>query len=153
MKNQSAAPSAPPSIQQYLLARIVGIVVVSFVAFGAAAWFVVLRPAQEELARVEMDSAAGKVESDVRSLTDQIERMLVTTRDWGYDGMLRIDRPQDVAALMIPVLRTRPQMSQFILANARGQSLQVGELDGGWVVRANDPDKLGNRQHWTYLDA
>jgi PAS domain S-box-containing protein len=153
LKNNSTAPTALPSIQQYLLARIVGIVVFSFVVFGAAAWFIVLRPAQDELARVEMDRAATQVESDVRSLIGQIERMLVTSRDWARDGMLRIDRPQDVAAIMIPVLRIRPQMSQFILANARGQSIQIGELDGGWVVRASDPDRLGASQHWTFLDA
>jgi two-component system sensor histidine kinase/response regulator len=152
LQKEPAAPAALPSLRQYLLARIVGIVVFSFVVFGAAAWFIVLRPAQDELARVEMDRAATQVESDIRSLISQIERMLVTSRDWARDGMLRIDRPQDVAAIMIPVLRTRPQMSQFILANARGQSLQIGELDGGWVVRASDPDRLGASQHWTYLD-
>jgi two-component system sensor histidine kinase/response regulator len=153
LTDKTAAASALPSIQQYLLARIVGIMVFAFVVFGAAAWLLVLRPAQDELARVEMDRAATQVESDIRSLIGQIERMLVTSRDWARDGMLRVDRPQDVAAIMIPVLRIRPQMSQFILANARGQSLQIGEHAGGWVVRANDPDKLGDRQHWTFLDA
>ena len=82
MKNQPAAPAALTSIQQYLLARIVGIMVFAFVIFGVAAWFTVLRPAQDELARVEMDRAATQVESDVRSLVGQIERMLVTSRDW-----------------------------------------------------------------------
>jgi two-component system sensor histidine kinase/response regulator len=152
LTEKTTAASALPSIQQYLLARIVGIVVFSFLVFGAAAWFLVLRPGQDELARVEMDRAATQVESDIRSLIGQIERVLITSRDWARDGMLRIDRPQDVAAVMIPVLRIRPQMSQFILANARGQSLQIGEHEDGWVVRANDPEKLGNRQHWTYLN-
>jgi len=149
-----AARSAPlPSIRRYLLARIVGIVLFSFVLFALAAWLIVLRPAQHELARLEMDRAAGQVEGQFRSLIEQIERVLVTSRDWGQQGMFALNRPQDVAALMIPVLRTRPQLSQVLLANERGQAIHFVAEPGGWLIREVDAAKLGNRQHWIHLNA
>jgi PAS domain S-box-containing protein len=145
--------SALPSIRRYLLVRIVGIVVFAFLAFALAAWLVVLRPSQDEIARLEMDRAASQVEAQVRALIDEIERVLVTSRDWGRDGLLQVHRPQDLAALMIPVLKTRPQLSQVLLAGANGQSIQFGRGDaGGWLIREMDPDKLGRQQHWIHLD-
>jgi PAS domain S-box-containing protein len=151
-ESQSAIASLP-SVRRYLLTRIVGIVVFSFILFGFATWLIVLRPAQDELARVEMDRAASQVESQIRSLIEQIERVLATSRDWGRQGLARVDRPQDIAALTIPVMRSRPQISQVLLANARGQAIHFIAERGGWLLREIDPDQLGRRQHWIHLNA
>jgi len=146
--------AAPKSIRRYLLLRIVGIVALSFLVFGVAAWLAVVRPAQDELARSEMDGAAAQVEGDIRALIGQIERVLVTARDWGRDGLLQVDRPQDFSALLIPVLRSRAQMSQIVLADQRGRALHLSaDAGGGWLLREVDPDRLGSRQHWIHLNA
>ena len=71
MNDASATPASLPSIRQYLVSRIVGIVVFSFAVFSAAAYFIVVRPAQDELARVDMDGAASQVEGDIRALVDR----------------------------------------------------------------------------------
>jgi PAS domain S-box-containing protein len=150
----SATSAALPSIRRYLLVRIVGIVLFSFVLLSLTAWLIVLRPSQDELARVEMDSAASKVESDIRALVEQIERVLITSRDWGRDGLLRIDQSQEFAKLMVPVLRTRPQISQIVIANARGQSLLLGAAaQGGWLMRRYDPEQHARPQQWTRIGA
>jgi len=142
-----------PSLRRYLVARIVGIVVFSFLVLAIAAWLVVLRPAQDELARVEMSRASQEVEGDIRALADQIERLLSTTRDWGRTGRIRVGAPNDFASLMIPVLRNRPQVSTVLLANEQGQAVLFGRgAGGGWLVRVIDYQKLGAQQHWTHLD-
>ena len=48
--------------------------------FFAAAYFLVVRPAQESLARAEMGRAADKVESDISALVGQIERVVGAVR-------------------------------------------------------------------------
>ncbi len=142
-----------PPIRRYLVSRVVGIVVFSFVVFAAAAWLIVLRPAQDELARVEMGRAADQVEGEIRALTDQIERVLVTARDWGRNGQILIREPNDLASLMIPVLRSLPQVSTVLVGNERGQAVLFGRAEGGnWLVRVIDYDKLGAQQHWTHLN-
>jgi PAS domain S-box-containing protein len=147
-------PSAPlPSIRRYLLTRIVGIVLFSFVVFCLAAWLVVLRPAQDEIARVEMAGAADRVEGNMRALIGQIEGALTTTREWGRSGLAQMSRPQDLASMMIPVLRSQPQISLLLLANEQGQAVQFGRDEGGgWLLRESDPEKTGRQQHWTHLN-
>ncbi|HTP62581.1 MAG TPA: PAS domain S-box protein [Burkholderiales bacterium] len=149
----SAPPRASlPSIRRYLVTRIVGIVVFSFVVFCFAAWLIVLRPAQDEIARIEMGSAADRVEGNARALIGQIESVLATAREWGRSGLVQMGRPQDVAAMMIPVLRSQPQISQVLIANGQGQALQFGRDEGGgWLLRESDPEKLGQQQHWIHL--
>ena len=151
---REAPPASLPSIRPYLATLIVGTVVFCFAVFSAAAYFIVVRPAQDELARVEMTRAAAEVESDIRGLIDQVERLLSTARDWGYSGLIRIGVPDDFSNLMIPVLRNRPQVSAVLLANERGQAVLFGHGEaGGWLARVIDYEKLGARQHWTRLAA
>ena len=75
MTDQSGAPNSLPSIRRYLLARIVGILLFSFVAFAAAAYFVIVRPTQVELARTAMEREAREVEGHLRSLIGASERL------------------------------------------------------------------------------
>jgi PAS domain S-box-containing protein len=114
----------------------------------------VVRPAQDELARAEMALAAEKVEGEVRALTDQIERVLRTVRDWGRNGQLQLAAPGEFSTLLIPLLRSRPQISSVLIANQRGQAALFGRDEkGGWLLRLVDYDKLGARQHWLRMNA
>jgi PAS domain S-box-containing protein len=114
----------------------------------------VVRQAQDELARAEMALAAEKVEGEVRALTDQIERVLRTVRDWGRNGQLQLAAPGEFSTLLIPLLRSRPQISSVLIANQRGQAALFGRDEkGGWLLRLVDYDKLGARQHWLRMNA
>ena len=142
-----------PSIQRLLLARIFGIVVLSFLLFSAAAWLAVVRPAQDELARLQLSRAALEVNDEVRALVQQTERVLATAREWGRSDLYRMNAPQDFAALMMPVLGARSQMSAVLFADERGRSLQLAHDEGGgWLVRESDVEKLPDRQHLLHLD-
>ncbi len=154
MNDSSVAPASLPSIRQYLVSRILGIVVLSFAVFSAAAYFIVVRPAQDEIARAEMGRAAEQVEGRVLALVGQIERVLLTAQQLGRTGgLVRIDRPQEFAALMIPFLKTREQISEILFADAQGRSLQIApEARGGWLVRVTDAGKLPGRQYWIHFN-
>src|SRR3954471_1933826 len=79
------------SIRQYLLLRIVALVVFAVVSFVAVAYVLVLRPAQDERARVEMRRSAATVEAEVTALIGHIQRVLLTFRDFGRNGLYRFD--------------------------------------------------------------
>jgi two-component system sensor histidine kinase/response regulator len=142
-----------PSIQRYLLARMVGVVLFSLVVFGGAAYLAVVRPTQEVLARGEMERAADRVEGEIRALIEQIERVLATSLEWGMSGLMQIGGAQDFAALMVPVLKIRPHITGAIFANERGQMIHLARHGDGWLVRTIDPVLLGKRQHWIHLSA
>jgi len=139
---------ALPSIRRYLLSRILGILLASFFVFLATVYFIVVRPAQEELARLEMSRVAAEVEGDISALISQMERVLGTGREWGRSGLFHLDQPQDFAALMIPIVRIRPQISAVLLADERGRGLQLNHAPEGWIVRETDVAKFGAQQHF-----
>ena len=142
------------SIRQYLLLRIVALVLLTVLGFAVIAYALVLRPAQEELARLEMTRAAAEVESDVSALIAQIERVLGTCREWGKSDLYRLDHLQGFAAMMIPILDLRPQISAILLADGRGRSLQLNrDRGGGWLIRETDVQRLGTRQRHVTLNA
>src|SRR5579859_3195444 len=141
-------PRALPSIRRYLLSRILGILLVSFLVFVGTAYLVVVRPVQEELARLEMGRVATEVEGDISALINQMERVLGTGREWGRSGLLHLDQPQEFAALMIPIMRIRPQVSAVLLADEGGRGLQLNRAPEGWTVRETDVAKFGAQQHF-----
>jgi two-component system sensor histidine kinase/response regulator len=151
--DRAAAPNSMLWIQRYLLARIVGIVLVAFVVLAAAAYFLILKPAQERIGRAEMESAADQVEGEIRTLIGQIERVLATSREWGVNGLVRIDNIQDFAAQLGPVLRIRPHIAGALIASERGRMIHLQRAPDGWLLRAIDPVLLGKRQHWIHLSA
>jgi two-component system sensor histidine kinase/response regulator len=154
LSDASSEPNALPTIRQYLLTRIVGIVVFSFAVLSAAAYLVVLRPAQDEIARIEMERAADQVEADIRALVGQIERVLETAREWGRRGLVDVRSRQEFATLMIPVLKIRPQISRVLLADERGQALLFARgVPGQWELRSIDIEKTGKLQRAVRLNA
>jgi len=147
------ARTSLPWIRRYMLTRIVGIVVLAFAVFAAPAYFLIIRPAQEEIARVEMERAADQVENEISALIEQIERVLATGREWGTSGLLQIHGVRDFAALMAPVLKARPQITAALFATERGRTIILEPVQDGWRARSLDPESLGGRQHWTNFDA
>ena len=155
MQDAPAQHEKRQSIRRYLLLRILALVVAAVFGFLGVAYVLVLRPAQEELARVEMTRAAGAVEGEVRALIAQIERVLGTAREWGKADLYRFDRPQEFARLLIPVIDIRPQISAILIADADGRSLQINRVrdGGGWLIRDTDVARLGTRQRHITLSA
>ncbi|MGH8688919.1 MAG: PAS domain S-box protein, partial [Burkholderiales bacterium] len=153
MTDRSDAPKTLPSIRRYLLARIVGITVISFAAFSAAAYFVIVRPTQEQLARSEMARAAQEVEGRVGSLIAEKEQLLALLVDWSRSGVASVGSTQEVGRLLIPVLRAQSQDSVISFADQKGRALLFGrEPHGSWLLRLCDVADWGGRQHWIHLN-
>src|SRR5258706_6234370 len=115
-----------PSIRQYLLLRMVGVVAVSFIVFSSAAYLFVVRPAQDELARVEMSRAAEEVEGRMRQLIGESEQQLALLYAWVQSGLIGVNSTQEVARLLIPTLRQQPQGSVIAVADERGRTPRFG---------------------------
>jgi two-component system, sensor histidine kinase and response regulator len=143
-------PSAQlPSIRQHLVLRVIAIVLLAFAVFGVAVYTIVVRPAEDQLARLQMASAADDVEAKVESLTSQIERLTDTTRDRGINRSISIRDPDDFAREMIPVLKRRPQILNVLFAGDDGKAIYLGRNQGaGWLARIIDFEKQGKRQRW-----
>src|SRR3954471_17612451 len=140
------------SIRRYLLLRIVALVVFAIVSFAVVAYVLVLRPAQDERARVEMRRSAAVVGTDVTALIGHIRRRLGTGRDFGRNGLYRFDRPLEFAKLLIPIINVRPQISNILFADTSGRAMQIARLpDGTWQIRETDVERLGTLQRQTAL--
>ena len=148
-------PDTRPPIQDYLLKRILSIVVLSFAIFAGATYIVVIHPAQTELARTAMTRASEQVEGSVRGLFGRSEQQLTVMKDWGRSGMLRIDAPQEFATLLIPVMKAHRHMAAAIYADDHGRYMEINpdpDLGTGWIVRVADIPGHGAQQHWFHYD-
>ncbi|WP_088967738.1 response regulator [Vogesella sp. LIG4] len=138
-----------------MLKRILSIVILAFVIFAGATYFVVIRPAQNELARTAMARASELVENDVRRLFGHAEQQLISMRDWGRSGMLQINAPQHFADLFIPILKAHRQISAAIYADGQGRYMEINpdpDQSSGWIVRVADIPGHGAKQHWIHYD-
>jgi two-component system sensor histidine kinase/response regulator len=143
-----------PSVRRLLLLRIVGIVLIAFAAFTMAAYVVVVQPAQEERAVTGMGYAFDRVQGELEALTAQVERVALTTAEWGADGMIAVDRPGEMARLLLPVLRARSQISNVVYYNERGEGLSLHRPSVGMVsVRYSNPERNGKRHVYRFYDA
>jgi len=135
------------SIRQYLLLRVVALVLLVVFGFLGVSYLLVLRPAQDELAGLAMSRAAEAVETDVTALVAHIERVLSTCREWGKSELFGLETPREFAKLLVPIIDVRPQISAILIADTRGRSLQLNRIrEGGWLIRETDVARLGTRQ-------
>ncbi|CAN0627404.1 putative two-component system response regulator [Burkholderia multivorans] len=137
------------ALHVFLLKNILGTVILAFACFLAASYFTVVGPTQKELANTVMKRASEQVGSGVRSMFGGTQNSLATMRGWGRDGILRLNDPDGFANLLIPVLKSQPQISVAILADGQGRSIQVNherEQETGWVVHVADPPEHGATQ-------
>ncbi|MFV3307746.1 response regulator [Pseudomonas sp. NY15181] len=144
-----------PAIHDYLLYRILGIVVLAFAIFAIATYLVVTRPAQDELANTAMARASEQVESDVGALFGRATEQLNTLREWGRSGVLDTEAPDAFAKLLIPALRAQRQIAGVIFADGQGRYIELNpESDHGasWIVRVANIPRDGAVQRWFHYD-
>jgi len=144
-----------PAIHDYLLHRILGIVVLAFATFATATYLVVTRPAQDELANTAMARAAEQVENDVGVLFGRATGALNTLREWGRSGVLDTEAPHAFAKLLIPTLRAQRQIAGAIFADGQGRYIELNpEADQGasWIVRVANIPRDGAVQRWFHYD-
>ena len=146
---QAAGRRPLASLNKLLLMGIISIVVAAFVTFVFAAWWLVARPMQEELAQAQVARAAERGRDSVRSLVGQIERVLLTGADLGLQGSFRLDDVEGFNRLFIPFLKNRPQVSAVVFADDTGREIfLLRQPNNEWHTRITNIGKMGKRQQW-----
>ncbi len=139
------------SIRTRILLQIVAIIAVLFLALGGAIYATIVSPIVDDLAEAEMAKASDQASASVNGLVGQIERVLVTAKDWGEFGALDFNDVDQLNRFFVPVLLNRPQITAVIVADdqGRGYFLLRGE-NGEWVNQITNVPEFGNRHHWLY---
>ena len=150
MKQDRSTPL--PSIRRVLLRQVVGIVLLSFAVFTAAAYLFVARPLEDDIALLEMRHASDQVENEVNALAHQVERVTSTVGDWAADGQIGVRKSREFGRFLIPMLRNRPQISTALFYNEHGEGLSLFRSPSGEsTVRYSNPERLGKRQFFQYF--
>jgi two-component system, sensor histidine kinase and response regulator len=150
---ERAARLRMTSIRRYMLSRIVGIVLATIFVFAAAAYGLLVRPAQDELARVTMELAADRVETVFHLRAQQAEQVLRTMRDLTAPGRARLRGSAEIGQVAMAQLRNRPLILQFAVARDDGVGVFVDRTLNGYRVRELDARGGKRRQLWLSFDA
>jgi two-component system sensor histidine kinase/response regulator len=106
------------------------------------------RPMAEAQAEAARQSAADRVVTKVEGLVSQIERILLTTRDWTRDGQIGIDEPVAMNRQLIAVIQQHPIVSSIHFATDEGREILLLKTPEGWKNRISDVPKKGTQQRW-----
>lgn len=145
---QPDARRGRPSIGGFLLVRIVAICVVAVSLFGVAIHLLIVRPAQDQLARVSMDLSADRLESEFRLTAAGAEQFLAFLRDWVALGPTDLENPDELVRVSIAQLRNRPFLLNMLFAEPDGSGLIIGKHGDGFLVRKIDAAATPGRQRW-----
>ncbi|WP_207887265.1 response regulator [Pseudomonas sp. 30_B] len=155
LKARARRSKGRPAIHDYLLYRILGIVVLAFAIFAVATYLVVTRPAQQELADTAMARASEQVENDVGKLFGAATQQLGMLRDWGRSGVLDTEAPDAFATLLIPAMKAQRQFAGAIFADGQGRYIELNpesEQGASWIVRVANIPRDGAVQRWFHYD-
>ncbi len=133
--------ASSPGIRRFLVVRIIVGLLVLLAVVSAVAWWAIVRPAQLERAHAETELAGRQIEARIGALANEIEWLLTAVRDWGRSGALSAQQPEQVARLIVPILRHRLQITQARLVDGAGTEVLLGRADDadGWLLRLRTP--------------
>jgi serine phosphatase RsbU (regulator of sigma subunit) len=79
---------------------------------------------------------------------------LALVRRWGESGLLDTDRPDDLDALLAPVVASSDQISSILIADDRGHEHMLLHREAGWLSRRTRAVEGGlHSELWTWSDA
>jgi two-component system sensor histidine kinase/response regulator len=107
-----------------------------------------VRPMAAEQAENVQRVATDRVVTKVEGLVSQVERILLTSRDWARDGLIGVDDPAGLNRLMIPVIQQRSIVSSIHVATDNGREVLLLKTPDGWKNRVTNVPQRGKQQHW-----
>jgi hypothetical protein len=140
------------SVRTQLLLGIAGVVMLTVLLFAAAAWRLILLPAEDEIAKRDMRHDATAASSQVRALVEGLDRIAETTRQWGRSGQLYIRDHEEFNRLVLPLIRNRPEIDAALFASDDGQEIFLLRTERGWDNRLTDVAKSPGTQRWVHWD-
>jgi two-component system sensor histidine kinase/response regulator len=124
------------------------VVVLMFAVIITGFYVLRAKPLAMEQALSVQANASDRVVSKVEGLVGQIERILLTTRDWARDGVITGDDPAALNRLLIPVIQQRDIVSSIHVASDDGREILLLKAPEGWKNRVTDVPAKGKQQHW-----
>lgn len=95
----------------------------------------------------------------LRLFFQPVEQELLVARAWGKAGLLDKERPEDLNAMLGPIIRHYPQVSSLMVADGRGREHMLlcvesrapgsGEIEREWKNRMTRRDEWGDQVHWS----
>ena len=98
----------------------------------------------ENFQRQSIDTMTARVEATA----DQIDRIVLTMRDWAKAGVVRLDDVPALNRTMMPVLWQRSIVSSIHLADASGREVLLLKTADGWRNRVTHVPLHGAQQQW-----
>jgi len=111
------------------------------------------------LSNMVLKKTLDETDQWLRLFFQPVERELMAARSWGENGLLDIDRPDELTALLGPLIEHYPQMSSTMVADDRGREHMLLGLEQQpvgtepptreWKSRLMRRDEWGDRVKWS----
>jgi sigma-B regulation protein RsbU (phosphoserine phosphatase) len=137
----------PVTIRRSLLVNLIVVVALLSAAFYAVT-VLAGRRAVRELSTSLIGQTIDLTEARLGEFFRPIIRSLSIACSWGEAGLLDIDRPEQLTAEFVPLMREFPQISGIMIADDRGRELMVLREGKRWRVRRVRRDEWGDRAEW-----
>ncbi len=137
--------------QLHLLSWSVPVAVVVLIMVLAAAFFQFrAKPLALDKARTAQNEATERVGNKMNNLADQIDRLVLTMRDWSDAGVIGLDNPAAFNHVLMPALTQNNLVSSVHLASDEGREVLLLKSPEGWKNRITHVPLKGKQQHWLY---
>jgi two-component system sensor histidine kinase/response regulator len=137
-----------------LVTRTRGLMLASLAVFALACWWLVLRPAVDDLAQAQMGLLSEQVAARVQRLLQGVEARLRTGKDVARHAALDADHLARFNGLFMAIMDNNPEISSVFLADENGREIILfHQPDGQWRNRISDPEQLGRATFWLTWNA
>lgn len=114
--------------------------------FGVALWG--YRETVESMSGALIRRAMDETELRLDRFMRPISRHLRIAEMWWADGLLDRNDPESIDRLLIPLMRSYPQLSAVMLADDRGREHMLRHSGTSWQVRLTRRDLWGDNVRW-----
>ena len=106
------------------------------------------KPLALESAQAMQREAAERVAAKVDGLAGQVDRIVLTVKDWVQAGVVNLDDPAGMNRVLIPVIQQRSIVSSIHVASDDGREVLLLKSPDGWKNRVTDVPRKGAQQRW-----
>jgi len=124
----------------------IGLVLI--VLMAAAFYQLRAKPLALSKAETAQREAAEHMATRMDALAAQIDRIVLTMRDWTQAGVVGLDDAAALNRVMIPVITQRGIVSSVHLANDEGREVLLLKVPEGWKNRITHVPRKGTQQNW-----
>src|SRR4029434_7204601 len=99
----------------------------------------------ERLSRSILRETIGQVQVELRRFFEPVISNLGVIRAWEESGLLEPDDATTMNRLLVPLLRSNPQISAVMVSDERGRQHILIHVDEKWQSRYTRVDVWGDR--------